>query len=805
MKNNNHMRLCGDPHQCAKLFRALVCLLAAGLMITFSAEAKPTLKARANCVAEVSLTSGKTYQNPFMEVSLDAIVTAPDGQQFKVPAFWAGGREWKFRYASGQPGIYSYRTACSDTENSKLHGVEGKIEIVPYNGGSPLYRHGPIRVANDHRHFEHADGTPFFWLGDTWWKGLSSRIPFDGFQKLTADRKAKGFTAVQIVAGPLPDEPPFDSRWANEGGLPYENDYTKINPAFFDYADRRISHLIESGIVPAIVGGWGWHMPSVGVEKMDRHWRYLVARFGAYPVVWVVGGEVGGKEWTSVARSLRDLDPYHRMSTAHPYNSARNSMTDDTVIDFDMLQTGHGGGWGAPIGDYAGVAINTVSKVTSHYSKLPTMPVVVGEVTYEGHMMSNGSEIQRFMFWSSMLNGAAGHTYGAGGIWQMNSGTERGAEYEFTPWFEAMHLPGSTQLGLGKKLLEEFAWSRFAPHPEWIDPRSTTLLAPHESWYDDNKQFTAEGGKWDLPYAAGIPGEVRFIYIPGHYYNWSAPTVKNLERDLPYHAFLFNPASGKRYRLGTVINAGPAAKPFEGHTQPLLCKDRFDSEDASAWKDYGTATQRKDGRLVGGKGMVTILEGIHDTNLMASVDARSDAEAGIILRFHDADHYLVALYSPSLKSMFIHDRKNGQWGDMLGKVEIPEIGPRIHLTVAASGNHAAFVLTDGQKTYQTPVVDISNTAAGKTGLWLYQIGDRQEFQEFEVSRTEFNPVMRELPGSPLKARAEWAAELPLVMHENPGVQPAVKLPEITFLPGADFKLPRLPSPQDWLLVLERAR
>ena len=85
-------------------------------------------------------------------------------------------------------------------------------------------------------------------------------------------------------------------------------------------------------------------------------------------------------------------------------------------------------------------------------------PVLVGEVTYEGHMMTNGPDIQRFMFWSSMLNGAAGHTYGAGGIWQMNSETERGAEYEFTPWSEAMKLPGSTQLGLGKKLLEKYPW-----------------------------------------------------------------------------------------------------------------------------------------------------------------------------------------------------------------------------------------------------------------------------------------------------------------------------------------------------------
>ena len=770
-----------------------------------AAQTSEPLKVEANRVAQVSLASEKVYSNPFLEVQLDAMVTQPDGSQLRVPAFWAGGNRWCFRCASRTSGWVTWRTECSDLANSKLHRMEGKVEVIAYGGDNRFYRHGPVQVARDRRHFEHADGTPFFWLADTWWKGLCKRLPLEGFQQLAADRKAKGFTVVQIVAGPLPDEPPFDPRWANEGGLPYEGDYVRINPAFFDHADRRIEHLIEMGIAPAIVGGWGWHMPSVGGEKMTRHWRYLVARYGAYPVVWIVGGEAGGAEWTAVARHVRNVDPYHRPATAHPYSSGRQSLTDDAVLDFDMLQTGHGGGWGAPLGDYAGVAANTVAKVTSHYAKTPAMPVLVGEVTYEGHMMSNGADIQRFMFWSSMLNGAAGHTYGAGGIWQMNSETERGAEYEFTPWFEAMQLPGSTQLGLGKTLLEEYPWWRFEPHPEWVEPHSTTLFNPHENWYDDNKEFAAKGGKWDLPYAAGIPGEVRVIYVPGRYYNWSAPTVKQLERDVPYRAFLFNPATGKRYRLGTLVSAGPPPRPFEEHTQPRLLEDRFEGNEASAWKDYGTPTQRKNGRLVGGKGMVTIFERISDTNLMVSADANSDAEAGLILRFHNADNYLVALYSPSLKSIFLHDRKNGQWGDFLGKVEIPEIGPKIHLAAAACQNHAALVLTDGKRTCFTPLVEVSNTAPGKTGLWLYQIGDRQEYDNFEVSPAEFAPAKREVKGLTTKAGPGAKKELPLVMHENPHVQPAVKIPEVTFLPGEDYKLPRFPAPQDWVMVLERVK
>ncbi|MCE9547742.1 MAG: DUF4038 domain-containing protein [Planctomycetia bacterium] len=530
---------------------------AVGLFLFFGDLAGAAETAHANRVVEITLTSKKVYDNPYQDVSLDAVFTGPGDQKFRLPAFWAGGNRWCFRYSSTLPGKVTWRTDCSDVANAELHAATGTIDVTEAKDENPLYQHGPIRVAKDRRHFEHADGTPFFWLGDTWWKGLCGRIEWDGFQKLTADRKAKGFTVVQIVAGPYPDERPFDPRWANEGGMPYEKDYVRVNPAYFDYADRRIQHLADAGIAPAIVGGWGWHMPKVGVEKFNRHWRYLIARYGAYPVIWIVGGEAGGQPWTDVARYVRKTDPFHRLATVHPYQSARRSLTDESVIDFDMLQTGHndwGTAWGNAPGAELSLMASTVSKVTAAYSKTPPMPVLVGEVGYEGHMMGNRQETQRFTFWASMLNGAAGHTYGAGGIWQMNSDTVRGAEYEFTPWSEAMNLPGSGQLGLAKKILQEYPWWRFEPHPEWVDPHGTTLLEPHDKWYDEQKEWKTRGGRFDLPFAAGIPGEVRIVYIPGnHFYNWKPPAVKGLEPDASYHAFYLDPVSGKRFALGNLI------------------------------------------------------------------------------------------------------------------------------------------------------------------------------------------------------------------------------------------------------------
>ena len=210
-------------------------------------------------------------------------------------------------------------------------GVEGKIEVVPYAGDNlPLYRHGPVQVAKDGRHFKYVDGAPFFWLGDTWWKGLCKRLTWQGFQELTADRKTKGFDVVQIVCGTYPDEGMFEPRWENEGGKPYlTRDFSVVNPAYFEYADRRIKHLVEAGIVPAIVGGWG--RPDCDGMKMARRRRHqatlaecrsplrqLSRGFGSCGEIpeeprW--GQGLMGCETCQVPGA--DIDPFRRPITVH--------------------------------------------------------------------------------------------------------------------------------------------------------------------------------------------------------------------------------------------------------------------------------------------------------------------------------------------------------------------------------------------------------------------------------------------------------------------------------------------------------
>ena len=132
--------------------------------------------ATVNCMTEFPLVSATGYTDPFNQVSLDVRFTAPDGGEQVVPSFWAGEDVWQVRYAPAMAGRYHYRSICSDADNAGLHGQQGELEVRPYEGDNPLYRHGPLRVAASRRHLEHRDGTPFFWLGDTWWHGLTGRF-----------------------------------------------------------------------------------------------------------------------------------------------------------------------------------------------------------------------------------------------------------------------------------------------------------------------------------------------------------------------------------------------------------------------------------------------------------------------------------------------------------------------------------------------------------------------------------------------------------------------------------------------------
>jgi len=80
-------------------------------------------------------------------VTVDVLFTDPAGMVRKVPAFWAGGVQSEVRYASPLTGAHRWRSVCSDEADGGLQGVENVVEVAPYAGENPLYRHGPSTSA----------------------------------------------------------------------------------------------------------------------------------------------------------------------------------------------------------------------------------------------------------------------------------------------------------------------------------------------------------------------------------------------------------------------------------------------------------------------------------------------------------------------------------------------------------------------------------------------------------------------------------------------------------------------------------
>ncbi|MFM7184123.1 MAG: DUF4038 domain-containing protein [Planctomycetota bacterium] len=478
---------------------------------------------------EATFSSSQIDANPFTDVEADVIFIS-GSETWKMPAFWAGGDDWTVRFAPPKPGTYRYRVVAGGSANGGFAVGERSFTATATAEPNRLFLQGFPLVAADGRHFAHADGTPFFWLGDTWWKCLSRRLSFEDFQELATNRARTGFTVVQIVIGPYPDEAMLQPGWETDGGMPYrDRAFREVNLPAFASIDRRIRCLVDAGLVPAIVGGWGRPqaggkstLDQVGLEGFTRHWRHLIARYGALPVIWIVGGEVKDAygPWSEVAAFVRLTDPYGHPLCHHAPGDPRTTLRDQEAFDFDMVAIGHDGQ--RTIG-------TTLELVKASRAREPTRPVVCGEACYERHMQTNFEDVQRQLFWSLLLSGAAGHTYGAAGIWQAGVEGDPGIEpvYDWATWREGMAYPGAIQLGLGRRLLEEHEWWRFEPRPDWCEGDC---------------------------FAAGIPGEVRILYRPKRkIYDWQGPVVKQIEPDVRYEASYFDPVRGRRFNVGPVV------------------------------------------------------------------------------------------------------------------------------------------------------------------------------------------------------------------------------------------------------------
>jgi hypothetical protein len=103
----------------------------------------------------------------------------------------------------------------------------------------------------------------------------------------------------------------------------------------------------------------------------------------------------------------------------------------------------------------------------------------------------------------------------------------------------------------------------------------------------------------------------------------------------------------------------------------------------------------RNSRMVLWNGGRAVAKGVTLKDAKVSVDAKSNAEAGIMLRWQDPANFLLAIYAAG--ALYFHEVVGGHYGQALGGVPARGFGENINLVAEVNGSQATVTLTDGTK------------------------------------------------------------------------------------------------------------
>lgn len=461
---------------------------------------------------EWTLTAEREYSNPYADVEVWAELTDGTGTTLRRPAFWDGGRAWGLRFAAPVAGRRWHWRSFSSVADSGLGGQSGEVIC---EAGPPsdhrFYRHGFWSMSPGGRNVVHADGTPALLVADTAW-ALPWRATEQQCRVYAADRHAKGFNAALLMSV-QPDmraRGPRD-RMADEGfDVGFEDlsigHLDHLNPAYFQYLDRLIAILVEHEIVPVlqpVFQGFGWKGLSVAgtvvpPAEYARYCRYLVARYGARPAIYLIGADGSGYEPQVAAggAEIEHWDAYWQPAGIHYRPHADNRAWQDAAwLDFQWCQTGHRGE-------------HIPERVADMWRNLPAKGVANGEPTYEhgGRRGKAAGWWQGHEAWCNLCaGGTMGVVYGAGSLWQwrlhpQEPGHETWFLAEGAGWREALDFEGSRYVGLVARILDGLPLADIEPNWQ-VTLGRRGLLAPGSLFVG----YTEEGGPLEIMSGAHVP------------------------------------------------------------------------------------------------------------------------------------------------------------------------------------------------------------------------------------------------------------------------------------------------------------
>ncbi|MEN9933800.1 MAG: hypothetical protein RLZZ387_379 [Chloroflexota bacterium] len=435
----------------------------------------PPLTAHPWREVEITLTAAHEHPSPYTSVEVWADFTHESGRVLRRPAFWDGGRTWKLRFASPLAhGAWSWRSAASVPDEG-LADATGEIVCLPGEATNRFYARGFWRMSPGGRNLVHADGTLALLAGDTAW-ALPWRATLEQAREYAADRRAKGFNAALLmtVQPDMRAVGPRD-RTADEGfdvgfeDLP-SGHLNELNPAYFQTMDVLMDVLVEHEVVPVyqpVFHGYGWK--GLGVagtvvppEEYARYCRYLVARYGARPAIWLVGGDGQGyaPQVAAGGREVESWDCYGQPTGIHYAPHADNRAHQEAGwLDFQWCQTGHNGE-------------HVPERVADMWRNTPAKGVANGEPTYE-HIGRRGKAVgwwQGHEAWCNLCaGGTMGVVYGAGSLWQWRlhaeePGHEAWAHAPGFGWREALEFEGSRYIGVIPRIFEGLPFAEMRPN-----------------------------------------------------------------------------------------------------------------------------------------------------------------------------------------------------------------------------------------------------------------------------------------------------------------------------------------------------
>jgi hypothetical protein len=404
---------------------------------------------------EQSFKSSVAYDNPFQQCTLQVSFTSPNGETNEVYGFWDGGSTWRVRFSPDQPGRWTYRTTCSDLANTRLNGQTGEFLCTSPTGQSSFEQHGPIQLARDRRHFEHADRSPFFWMADVAWDAPRLASARDWVTYLQV-RSLQKFSAVQWAAAPGVDEKKL-SAFSGRSRI-------SIAPEYFQRLDAKVDVMNRAGLLSVIAPLWNGDGATNDLPEDQALLlvRYMVARWGAYDVAWLLMGDENHNErWLRIGREVFG-DSRHAPVVLFPgaLASGMNLFHDENWVDAFSFGLGQNMNNDSLEWLVSGPLVHewTNEPVRPFINVLPPME---NGLAAQGHERITANDTRHVAWWSLLLTPPAGVSYGAQDVANWNTSVQS----KLPTWQLSLFLPGAKQMGHVADLFESTAWWTLQPTP----------------------------------------------------------------------------------------------------------------------------------------------------------------------------------------------------------------------------------------------------------------------------------------------------------------------------------------------------